>query len=137
MMANDLTAALRKIAQENWSSSSHPILLASLPKRLEVIIGSDYRSLLADQSLKSFIRATEATGKYRLVQHPTQSAKVGLLPAEAVYEFPGDSGHLVARVDVSPKDVEGFVRVLDSLTTEELRHVTLPATLVVRILSIR
>jgi len=137
MMADDLTAALRKIAQENWSSSAHPILLASLPKRLEDIVGSEYRSLLADQSLKSFIRATEATGKYRLVQHPTQSAKVGLLPAEAVYEFPDDSGHLAARANLSQRDVEGFVRVLDSLTADELRHVTLPATLVVRILSIR
>ena len=137
MMTNELTAALGRITKANWSSLSQPILLASLPKLLEETIGSDYRSLLADQSLKSFIKATESTGQYRLVQHPTQSAKVGLIPAEAAYEFPIISSNVVAREDVGHRDVEGFVRVLTSLTTEELRQVALPATLVVRIFSIR
>ena len=138
MNIDDLAAALRTIAEENWQKFQQPIFLSVLPKRLVDRLQADYKQVLGEQSLKSYIQASGSEKGYRLVEHPTQRAKLGLVPAGISFEFPlDDKVAAVYKNELSRQDIDGFVRVLQSMSADELRSVSLPAHLVVTLLSKR
>lgn len=134
MTTDDLASALRDIAEETWQASRKPMLLSGLPSELGKRLPEDYKLVLGDETLKSYIKASGSNNGYRLVEHPTQKAKLGIVPAGASFEFFTESTIPVASEDLSRQDIEGFVRVLRSLPTDELRGLSLPAGLVVRLL---
>jgi len=134
MTTDDLVAALRRIAIEGWESNKQPVFLSYLPKLLSEALGADYRDLLGGMSLKKFIVQSDASVGYQIAQHPTQRAKVGILPAGVSYEFPAGPDAIVVRQGVSRADVNGFVSVLRSMSTEELFRTSFPASFVVRLL---
>jgi hypothetical protein len=133
MTKDDLIGALQAVAKNFWDEYHRPMLLSQLPKVLEDHLHGDYKSLIGTTSLKSFIKDTEAAGTYRLVEHPTQRAKVGIVPNGSDFEFSAEM-EPPSTDRLSRQDIEGFTRVLHSLTLDELRRVSLPASLVVRLL---
>jgi hypothetical protein len=133
MTKDDLIGALQAVAKNFWDEYQRPMLLSQLPKVLEGHLQADYKPLIGTASLKSFIKETEAVGAYRLVEHPTQRAKVGIVPNVSDFEFTAEM-ELPSTDRLSRQDIEGFTRVLHSLTADELRRVSLPASLVVRLL---
>jgi len=136
MKKEELLATLSTIAQEYWDAHQLPVLLSQLPKELEQRSQADYKSLLDSGSLKSFIKETQADGGYRLVEHPVHRAKVGIVPTGVEFEFSINANPQL--VDgLSRQDIEGFSRVLHSLTSDELRSISLPASLVVRLLDLK
>lgn len=135
MTSDDLAEALRAVAEENWRTLRQPMLLSGLPRKLEERLKADYKQLLGSENLKGFIQSTGSANGYRLVEHPTQRAKLGLVPASVDFKFTDDSENAVLLEDVSARDIEGFVRVLCSLTPNELSRVLLPAHLVVKLIS--
>lgn len=135
MNIEDIGNGLRHLAEEHWKAKGQPILLSNLPKKIEELIKADYKEILGQVSLKNYIKESGLRNNYRLVEHPTQKAKLGIVPADVVFEFadtPTSSSFIQA--EVSKSDIDGFVRVLRSLTPDELRQVSLPANLVVRLL---
>ncbi|MCL4632822.1 MULTISPECIES: hypothetical protein [Burkholderia] len=135
MTIEDLSKALRAIAEENWRARSQPVLLSVLPKMLSERLREDYKPVLGSRSLKNFIKGSSTAEGYRLVEHPSQRAKLGIVPASVDFEFSDEASIAEALADVSKQDVDGFVKVLASLTPDELRRVSLPASLVVRLMS--
>lgn len=133
MTREELIVALQAIAQESWSAHQSPTLLSHLPKVLEQRLQSNYKLVLGAESLKGFIKASQAAGMYRLVEHPTQRAKLGIVPAGVDFEFLPEKVNQVTDA-LSKNDIEGFMRVLNSLTSDELRGLSLPAVLVVKLL---
>lgn len=133
MTNEDLIAALQDIAQKHWDTHKNPVLLSQLPKLLSTYLQADYKPILGMVSLKSFIKTSQGLGGYRLVEHPTQRAKLGIVPPEVEFEFPIAANEKVIST-LSRQDIEGFARVLGTLTPDELRHVSLPATLVIKLL---
>lgn len=136
MNVDDLSSALREIAQDHWKIIQQPVLLSGVPTRLQEKLGGDYKEVLGGESLKSFIKTSGSKNGYQLVEHPTQRAKLGLIPGDVVFEFPEDEAKDVPLSSALTKqDIDGFVKVLKCLTAEELTRVTLPASLLVKLLS--
>lgn len=133
MTNEDLIAALQGIAQKHWDTHKTPTLLSQLPKLLSTHLQADYKPILGTVSLKSFIKTSQGLGGYRLVEHPTQRAKLGIVPPGVDFEFPVTTDEKTIST-LSRQDIEGFARVLGALTPDELRHVSLPATLVIKLL---
>jgi hypothetical protein len=134
MTSDKLAEAMRAVAEENWHALRQPMLLSELPRKLAERLNADYKLLLGSESLKGFIKSTGPSNGYRLVEHPIQRAKLGLVPSNVDFEFTVDSEGAGLLKDVSTRDIEGFVRVLRSLTPDELSRVLLPAHLVVKLL---
>lgn len=134
MTIGDLADALRDIAEDNWKKCHKPLLLSELPDELEKRLQGDYKPFLGSESLKSYIKSSGPTNGYRLVEHPTQRAKLGIVPTGVDFEFTANAEVSSALRQLSGQDVQGFARVLRSLTPDELRQLSLPASLVVRLL---
>lgn len=49
--------------------------------------GIDYRTVLDGEKLKAFVERTEGEGRYRVVKHPHQRAKIGLVKPDSPFEF--------------------------------------------------
>lgn len=134
MDTSRLSDALRHIAIDGWEQKKQPVFLSHLPKKLAEILGADYKTFLGDVSLKKFIAQSDSSLGYQLAQHPTQMAKVGILPWGVPYEFPLEPGAEPAPEGISAQDIVGFARILRSMTPDELVRTSLPASLVVRLL---
>lgn len=128
--------------QQHWDSHQTPWLISSIPAELKAR-GIDYRSILGEQRLKAF--AQERSGSnYQVVTHPSQRAKVGLIPAGKTYEFPEEPAPeqpaereelpKVARVNTAYATIR-FLRALGELEDEDLDSVVIPTRVLVKLLS--
>ena len=88
MNQDELKSILKDIAEKHWATNQNPILLSNVAPILAKKAGTvDFRTLLDGKSLKAFIKDTGEDNGYRLVEHPMQVAKVGLVPLDARFEF--------------------------------------------------
>lgn len=133
MDAEQLSRALKAVSATHWSSKQQPVLLSALPMLLKDHLNADYKDALNGETLKDFIKRTSVAFQYRLVEHPTQKAKLGLVPAEVPFEFP--TIPISSSVSLTTADAHAFARVLLSLTEEEQRAVLLPGTLVAKLIT--
>lgn len=133
MTTDNLANTLREIAIENWQAFRQPMLLSGLPKKLSERLDADYRQILGAVTLKKFIKDSGPAMGFRLVEHPTQRSKLGIVPTDVDFEFQIEPSIPVSDT-LSYQDIQGFTRVLRSLTPDELRRMALPASLVVRLL---
>ena len=132
-----LSTALTDIASSVWQTTKRPVLLSNLPPLLLEKV-PDYREMLGTQSLKQFIKESEAGQDYRLIQHPTQAAKLALLPQGASYEFvdsPRESDIPVIKSERnSEKALIDFLKALKKLPVADLANVQLPVSILVKLL---
>jgi hypothetical protein len=133
MNNENIIAAIEAVARHYWGTYQRPLLLSQLPKLLQKQLSADYKPVLGQASLKSFIKDNQSAARYCLVQHPNQHAKIGIVPADVDFAFVDETDAQVNK-DLSKHDVEAFTRVLRSMTLEELRSLSLPAALVVKLL---
>lgn len=127
-----LAEVLKVIAEENWTESTQPMLLSALPRLLRERLQDDYKTALEGESLKAFIKRTgsEQSG-YRLVEHPTQKAKLGLLPWGTPFEFEANS----VPQTISASDVQALARVLSALSEEERKGIVFSGSVVAKLLT--
>jgi hypothetical protein len=132
---NKLVAIIKAISEKHWAESSTPVLLSTLPPMLEVEV-PDYRTILGARSLKAFIQQTEETKGYKLVEHPTQRARVGVTPAEVEYKFsPDPTALLKTNAAKSNQEITlAFFRALATLPNADLDKVVIPASVLVKLL---
>lgn len=135
MDIEQLKAALRDIVVRDWEKYQQPVYLSSLPKLLSNGFGIDYKLVLGDSSLKQFVEESPVDAGYRLVKHPKQRAKLGIVPANVNYDFPEDFADSIP--DFTSQDVDAFVKIMRSLSGDELSRISLPATLVIKLLGDR
>ncbi|WCM20358.1 hypothetical protein NDK50_02460 [Paraburkholderia bryophila] len=136
MEETQLARHLKTIADEAWAKSNGPALLSNLPGELRTVAGGDdYRDALGKRTLKAFIAETGSANGYKLIEHPTQRAKVGLLPADAEFSFPFDSkaeqNACNQRTGVS--DVVTLLTILGKLPPEDLEKITIPVSVLVKL----
>lgn len=103
--------------------------------------GIDYRAILAGERLKAFVERTAPDGGYRLVQHPRQRAKLGVVPVGKDFEFKDEP---VAEVgtEVVPREVVrsakgaalfDFLHALSKLPPDEIDGVVIPTRVLVKL----
>lgn len=134
-----LKIAIKKIADEHWEANQQPILLSAVGPILMKAAGNvDYRTLLDGKSLKVFIKDTGGEHGYRLVEHPTQGAKVALAPLDSKFEF------AVIVTDKTPRKfdatrrggnkVVALLEILSDLPEDELAKISIPVSALVKLL---
>lgn len=133
-----LTKAVTEISEEYWAEQNSPVLLSGLPKKLEAKL-PDYRLALGARSLKAFIRETEINGSYKLIEHPTLKAKIGVAPSSATYEFPQEPTRQPKR-PIAPESNNNqaatlaFLRALATLPESDLERVVIPVSVLTKLL---
>lgn len=142
---NGLMAFLKMRVAEHWNDDSTPYLLSNLPSDLKPE-GVDYREVLGEEKLKAFAKRTEGAETYRLVEHPTQKAKIGLVPSDSQFEFVVDET-VKEESEVNsvqrPKKGEGsravldFLHALNKLTDEDLNEIIIPTKIWVKLIARR
>lgn len=132
-----LRAALKSISDEHWNAHGAPILLSNLPPMLEKI-AAGYKEGLGVRSLKAFIKEVGAEAGFRLIEHPTQRAKLAVAPVSAEYEFPMEEPQSTRspgrNSSNSQEPVLVLLRALASLPPEELEKVVIPISTLVKLL---
>jgi len=136
----EIKAAIKRITDERWAVRKAPILLSELPSRLEAEI-PDYRDVLGSKSLKAFASDISEASGVKLVEHPSQRAKLGLVPTDVVFEFSteeitqqGISEGSRLRGPQSQEPVLFFLRALRALPPDELEKVVIPVSTLVKLL---
>lgn len=139
MNQDELKSSLKAIADKHWETRQEAILLSELAPALASEAGTtNYRTLLDGKSLKAFIKDTGENNGYRLVEHPTQVAKVALAPLNAKFEF-------IANVaEKMPKKLEAsrhrdnralaLLEILATLPEEDLAQISIPVSTLVKLL---
>lgn len=132
MEATEVLTEIRSFVEDEWASNSRPVLLSSLPTRLERKLGSAYKIILADKGLKAFLQKNSEAAGVRLIQDPVHHARVGVIPRDREYAFPTPAS---PSSQITAADARAFAKVLDMMTAEEQRAVALPASFVARLLN--
>lgn len=139
-----LARFLAEKTREHWKETATPWLLSTVPADLKAL-GVDYRTVLGEQRLKAF--AQERSGsEFQLVSHPTQRAKIGLIPADETYEFPEEAPSLGGASEVSVSRPSAptttlatlrFLQAISDLPREDLDAIVIPTRVLVKLLKRR
>lgn len=129
-----LVTTVKAICEKYWAERNSPVLLSALPKILEGEV-PNYRTVLGPRSLKVFIRETEDATGYKLIEHPTQRARVGVAPAAVNFAFPPEQPSPKTIAAKSNKDATlAFFHALATLPDADLEKVVIPASVLVKLL---
>lgn len=103
----------------------------------------DYRPIIGEERLKSFVKRVASDGGFKIIEHPTQRAKVAIVPKEADFEFEDANP-----VPLPPKSIDdksfndaatllAFFRSLSRLPDSALDAIHIPTKVIVRLLTRR
>lgn len=134
---NDLASQISTLVKTKWEESEQPLLLSNLGLWLRQNV-ENYSQLLGEDNVRSFLASYP--DHFNVVKHPTQHAKIGVVPNDVEYEFDATSPVEVgANEDTSNlKRSRGafyaFVRELSHLEPEEIESVIIPTKVIVKLL---
>lgn len=133
---DDLAKKLKECALNFWETYGTPLLLSNIPRVLDSSM-SGYKDVLAGRTLKEFVVETGKEFGYRLVEHPTQRAKIAILPDEIAFDFPSNQSNFRERRherSSSENVVMAFLKKLNELSPEEVDKVIIPTSVLVKLL---
>ena len=131
---NKLIEAIATISRDYWNDFQIPLLLSALPLNLQPHI-ANYRELLEGKTLKKFIQETLNENKYKLVEHPTLKAKVGIIPASESYEFLDIPKTSTKTLPQNTRETTlEFISILGKLSKEELQEINIPTYILIKLL---
>ncbi len=114
-----------------WQSKEEPLLLSSFPMFWKK---DDYEGILDGKTLKQFLQAS-SEGCFRIIEHPTQKAKVGLIPFNENYVF---SEEIASKDNAQQYNKEkillAFLNSLKDLSDKELDSINIPLSVMVKLL---
>ena len=134
-----LKAALKAIADKHWSTTQKAMLLSDVAPALANAAGeADYKTLLEGKSLKAFIKETGESNGYRLVEHPTQSARIALAPLDSGFEFTTATVDKAVKKSAPIRKAENkaiaLLEILATLPEAELAQIFIPVSALVKLL---
>lgn len=136
-----IIAILKAKADMKWSESKEPFLLSqAVPALKERQV--DYRAILGEEKLKTFVTRTGPEGGYRLVSHPIQKPKIGIVPLNEHFEFEEHEADEGAeklqkrRTDLrqTESNPRAFIKALSRLSDDELDQIAIPTRIFVKLL---
>jgi hypothetical protein len=132
---NKVATTIKAISDKHWAERNSPVLLSALPPILEKE-APDFRAVLGARTLKAFIQETGVATGYKLVEHTTQRARVGVVPLAVDYAFPSEPAGPVRTISVKSNQEAtlAFFRALATLPDADLDNVIIPASVMVKLL---
>lgn len=131
MTEQDLIATIAQIMGKAWQEENEPLLISNIPRHLA---GTDFRSVLGEEGVKSFVSRTCAQGGYKLVEDPIHKARVGIIPANEDYKFPMDTQPPIAEQKGKGETALRFLELLSELSEDEQRSVVIPVNVICKLL---
>lgn len=135
----ELEEFLTKRANETWNQKNGPYFLAMVQPELNAL-NFDYKSVTGTTTLSQFSRNLD---KVRVVQHPHQRAKIGLVPIDAGFEFdvsetpePDTSARIYKKHQskTGKRVVVDFLHALSELEDKDLDGFEIPALIIAKML---
>jgi len=142
MSKEELARQITSRASAFFAKMGRPYLLSRIPTDLAAD-GLRYKEIVGAQTLKSFV---EGLSGLRIVVHPTQKAKIGVIPAGAAFSYEADGEAAVAagppalvrkRRTPPPDALTSLLQALAHLEPEELDTVHIPVRVMIRLAGIR
>lgn len=132
-------------AGEWWRSKRTPYLVSSIGIDLKQS-GLEYRQLAAPSINLAKYLSSIAHGEFKVVSHPSLRARVGVIPGSEHYNFPEEEpatakgeviaqGERVRRTTPRKYVVLNFLEALSDLPQEELDKISLPISVLAKLLS--
>lgn len=125
-------------AKAAWEEEQPYLLSFAGPDLTDAQI--DYRSILDGERLKAFVERTSGEGRYQLVKHPHQKAKVGLVPHGTEFQFDDveQEESSVSRDTSRSTQPQGstlleFLNALSKLPSDDLDGVVIPTRVLVKL----
>ncbi|MRR56608.1 MAG: hypothetical protein EG824_00095 [Deltaproteobacteria bacterium] len=137
MDKDDLGKKLKQMADDAWKSKQAPVLLSMIPAYLKQLAPEDnYRTATEKLSLKAFILQTGSEFGYQLIEHPTQRATLGLVPAEVKFSFSSEpKSENIPDHQTTRTEEQGIalLRMLAKLPDVELDKVVIPVSVLAKL----
>lgn len=129
---------LRQKTEEAWADEN-PYFLSNAGPDLTAA-GILYRDVLGSEKMKDFIARTAGDAGYRLVQHPLQRAKLGLVPAGVSFAFEdrNEEAGAAATIGETSEPRHGaqllaFLDMLSRLPRDDLDEIVIPTRVLVKL----
>ena len=134
MSEKDITDAIKEAVEEYWETNKKPFMLSNIPPILKDV-NDNYKDVLGQSSLKQFIETN--TTDVKVVRHPKQKARIGLIPNSESFTYPEKEADFVAKEKIKIKNNENsattLLDILSTLTEEELKNVSIPTSIFVKL----
>jgi hypothetical protein len=135
-----------KCAQRSWEDSQQPFLLAKLSPAL-VQEGVRYKDVLGEKRLKDFLLS--APDKIKVVVHPSQKARIGLVPVDKEFEYTEELNSYVSKSNnnfsfkakksgiSSGNIILDFIQLLSELDDSDVAQVQIPTHILTKLMRSR
>jgi hypothetical protein len=131
-----------KLAQRTWEDKRSPLLLSNISPELK-LRGVNYKDVLSEgETLRQFVSTLYKS--IRIVAHPFQKAKIGVVPNESNFAFEveptvepkrqGGERPKKTRLPSQRYIVMQFLTALSRLTEEEQKSVNIPVHILARLM---
>ena len=141
--ADELKAFLSEKALERWTIERKPYLLSEAAPHFREL-GKQFRSLLVNDVTLTRWAETHGDGLFSVVRHPVQKAKVGIIPAGEVYNFPEPITAQPATTAPEGASKEAlrhrrlavlkFFETISSLPDEDLEKIHIPVSVIAKLM---
>lgn len=140
-----ISSAIKDLVRQKWGIDHAPYLLSNLGTDLKSK-GFDYKSIINGIKLIDFIKS-DLTSVVKIVQHPNQKTKIGLVPVGQDYDFsteiaekkplivPQHTSHQPRRPRNARHVVMNFLEALADLEPEDLDKVHIPVSVLARLVA--
>lgn len=128
MTLNEFKEKIKKTVVEYWEKNKSPLLLSQLPVVLD---NGEYEQFVEPSGWKSFLTSTSSEqAGYKLVQHPQQLAKIGLIPYDVTFDYRNSE----EKIEIS---AELLLSILSKLDSKQLKNIQLPADITLALVKYR
>lgn len=131
-----IIAFLKAQTRAHWDEAAQPYYLSRAASDLKEE-GVSYKDILKEEKLKEFSKRSAGVNSFRFVEHPTQKAKVGLVPPDEAFEFEADAHEARSEPPAHGRPqgqlLLDFLHALSRLSAEELDAVVLPTRVLVKL----
>jgi hypothetical protein len=130
--------------EAHWEEHKTPYLLTYISPDLVKHKGTTYTEIIFPFNLKRYL--SEKQNLFKIVQHPTQKPKVGLIPVDANFQF--DVNEAPSSVKASEEKVSNqrrpipskyvvlnFLELISKLDKDEIEEIQLPLPIIAKLLS--
>ena len=123
---------LRESVSENWQKTGEPFLLSSIGSKFSK---EEIKQNTGGLSITNWIRNNLDSLDLKIVSHPTQKEKIGLIPKNEKFSYETDEIS-VTRTNLTDRELTlSFIELLQKkCTPKELEEINLPLKVLVKLL---
>ena len=127
--------------EAKWQAIKQPFFLSNIAPALKVE-NLSYREYIGEERLKSAMIRLSETYSFKVIEHPTKRAKIGLIPKYADFNFVSDTSAVTDTAKMqddalsqgATEAASEFLNALARLPPDLLDGISIPATTLARLL---